>query len=380
MVIVTRALLAAGASDRGGFSRKQVELLGGEWPLRHGWKDALLGRQISNEDAQAFVALAGRHLVKKADKPSPALAPTVPKSGAGAPATEPRNWCAAPVPVDIHLYVLELEHGCYYVGLTSDLKRRFEQHCAGEGFGADWTTLHRPRRILRSICTGTHDEREALKIEDAVTVALMHQHGIEKVRGGCYASANLNLVESALRAHGHWQSIKRQTYDRQHFAQEANWSDALDGFMQRALAFHSDGAPPDQVDNLFAEVYKLTRYRYWSEDLAPGLSWHFWGRKGVLPVLLSFKHGRAIGSRLAGPFEVLAAALTRGASAGYPLRRLFLLVWQTFQPPVTRAQALTLNRFMGYLHDGTVYDRQYDAFVSILLPETRHLLRAASVE
>ncbi|MBA4192349.1 MAG: hypothetical protein C0467_30630, partial [Planctomycetaceae bacterium] len=172
-----------------------------------------------------------------------------------------------------------------------------------------------------------------------------------------------------------WQAIKQKTYDRQYFALDSNWSDALDSFLMRALTYHDSGAPKELADDLFTEGYKLTRYRYWSEDFAPGLSWHFWGRKGILPVLLSFKYGRTIGSHLAGPFDVLAAALTRGQGKGYPLRRLFLLAWQTYLPPVTRTQAITLKRFMDYLDDGTTYDCQYDPFVSILLPETRHLLR-----
>lgn len=374
-MIVTRELFAAGSSEKGGFSRKQVELLGGEWPLRQGWKDALIGKEVSEENANAFVSLAGWHLKENAERKAVAVERSARKIENDARKAEPVNWCAAANPVDIYLYVLELDDDCYYVGLTGDLERRFNQHLAGEGFGADWTTLHHPRHMVHSICTGTRDEREAVRIEDAVTVALMYQHGIEKVRGGCYASADLRRVEDVLRTHGHWQAIKRKTYDRQYFVQEANWSDALDGFLQRALAYHDAGAPRELADELFTEGYKLTRYRYWSEDFAPGLSWHFWGRKGILPVLLSFKHGRTIGSRLAGPFEVLAAALTRGQNFVHPLRRLFLLAWQTYQPLVTQGQAVTVKRFMDYLDDGTAYDRQYDAFVSILLPETRHLLR-----
>jgi predicted GIY-YIG superfamily endonuclease len=375
-MIITNDLLAAGLSAKGSLSRKQCELLGVEWPLRQGWKSALIGKEISDENAQAFVSLAGKHLDEKAERQAAAKARSVGKVERKPERIAPVNWCAAPEPVDIFLYVLELEDGCYYVGLTSDLEHRFKQHNAGEG--ADWTKLHRPRRILHTICTGTRDAREAVKIEDAVTVTLMHQHGIEKVRGGCYAYADQSATEDVLRVHGHWQTIKQKTYDRQYFALESNWSDALDGFLRQSLAYHESGATKELTDDLFTEAYKLTRYRYWNEDFAPGLSWHFWGRKGVLPVLLSFKFGRTIGSQLAGPFDVLAAALTRGRAKGYPLRRLFLLAWQTYLPPVTPNQAITLKRLMGYLDDGTDYDRQYDPFVSILLPETRHLLRERS--
>ena len=101
----------------------------------------------------------------------------------------------------------------------------------------------------------------------------------------------------------------------------------------------------------------------------------FWGGKGILPVLLSFKRGRTVGSRLDGPFNVLAAALCRGKNGHHPLRRLFLKVWQTYEPPRTATQAITLEKFLTYLDEETEYDRQYDEFISVLLPETRHLLR-----
>lgn len=72
-MIVTNELLAAGSSVKGGFSRKQVELLGGEWPLRQGWKDVLIGKEVSDENAQAFVSLAGRHLEEKAERKAVAV-------------------------------------------------------------------------------------------------------------------------------------------------------------------------------------------------------------------------------------------------------------------------------------------------------------------
>lgn len=118
-----------------------------------------------------------------------------------------------------------------------------------------------------------------------------------------------------------------------------------------------------------------TRYHHWHEDLAPALNWHFWSRKGILPILLSFKLGRPVGSGSASAYEVLAAALNRGQHGRHPLRRLFLLAWQAYQPPTTGKQAATVNRFMEYLDNGAEADRQYDAFVSILFPGMRHLLR-----
>ena len=43
-----------------------------------------------------------------------------------------------------HLYVLDLAHGCLYVGVTTRPRRRLLQHRAGTGAGAAWTRLHPP--------------------------------------------------------------------------------------------------------------------------------------------------------------------------------------------------------------------------------------------
>ena len=59
-MLLTKEMLAQGASDRGGHSRRQVEILGGGWPTTCGWQKALIGREISDEAFAEFVALAKR--------------------------------------------------------------------------------------------------------------------------------------------------------------------------------------------------------------------------------------------------------------------------------------------------------------------------------
>jgi hypothetical protein len=237
--------------------------------------------------------------------------------------------------------------------------------------------LHAPQTVRHPIYTGTKDGRAAEQMEDEVTITLMLRYGMNKVRGGRFCYPDQESVEDALRGQGHWERIKQAQWGHEAFSTEASWADALDSFLETALNYYEAGAPADQHDAVFAACYRLTRYRHWHEDFAPGLSWHFWNRKGILPVLLSFKLGRPVGNRLASAYEVLAAALTRGQNGKHPLRRLFLLAWQAYAPETTKNQAATVTRFMEYLSDGTETDRQYDAFVSILLPELRHLLRQA---
>lgn len=353
---ITEEFLAAGASERGGFSRQQADLLGVGWPLPHGWKRSVIGKTISNEAAEEFVLLAGRHLTDKAAKRAESL-----------------NWCGAPEPVDIFLYVLALSEGCFYVGLTSDIVHRLSQHRAGEG--AEWTKLHPPVRVLHTICTGTRDARAAEQMEDEVTITFMLRYGVDKVRGGHFSYIEQEMVESQLRVRGIWERIRQAVMDHQAFDTEASWGDALDSFLETALRYYDAGAPNNQHDAIFASCYKFTRYHYWHEDFAPSLNWQFWNPKGVLPVLLSFKLGRPVGMRLSSAYAVLAAALSRGRNGKHSLRRLFLLAWQAYLPPTTEKQTAAVTRFMQYIQGKTEFDHQYDAFVSILFPEMRYLFR-----
>jgi hypothetical protein len=58
-VPVTADLLAAGQSDRGGWSKAQLALLGVPWPPPAGWKTTAMGRLIPRAVAARFVALRG---------------------------------------------------------------------------------------------------------------------------------------------------------------------------------------------------------------------------------------------------------------------------------------------------------------------------------
>lgn len=81
------------------------------------------------------------------------------------------------------LYVLELEDDKWYVGKSSDVARRFEQH--KQGRGAAWTKEYKPIRIVETRpITSVHDETNATK-------DLMKKYGVDNVRGGAYAQVDL---------------------------------------------------------------------------------------------------------------------------------------------------------------------------------------------
>lgn len=81
------------------------------------------------------------------------------------------------------VYVLELANGHYYVGKTSRLDERLEEHRSGRG--SAWTQRHRIVRLLE-----THQETSPF-VEDMVTKQMMMKYGIAKVRGGSYCEVFL---------------------------------------------------------------------------------------------------------------------------------------------------------------------------------------------
>ena len=80
-----------------------------------------------------------------------------------------------------HVYTLELEGGFFYVGHSLNVETRIAAHFLGNGAGTKWTNLHKPRRVLSLVPGDT-------LLENLTTIALMVQHGHERVRGGKWCS------------------------------------------------------------------------------------------------------------------------------------------------------------------------------------------------
>ncbi|WP_257282309.1 hypothetical protein [Endozoicomonas sp. ISHI1] len=82
------------------------------------------------------------------------------------------------------VYVLGLTGGHYYVGWSSDIARRVEQHSRGEG--ALWTQQHPPERIIE-VRLGRSKQDET-----RMTRFYMGKFGVDNVRGGPWCSEHLN--------------------------------------------------------------------------------------------------------------------------------------------------------------------------------------------
>lgn len=102
----------------------------------------------------------------------------------------------------IHVYVLALEGGRFYVGQGINLKRRFTQHAEGEG--SSWTRLHPPVAMIEVIPTAYADSKVADAKENEVTIDYMRRFGWRNVRGGFFCNTDERQVLLNLHAHGHF--------------------------------------------------------------------------------------------------------------------------------------------------------------------------------
>jgi len=89
------------------------------------------------------------------------------------------------------LYILKLEDGKWYVGITSKTpEERFKEHQLHKR-GAYWTMKHKPLEIELTEDLGIVSRQHAETYESKITLTLMKERGLNNVRGG-----NLKDVEA----------------------------------------------------------------------------------------------------------------------------------------------------------------------------------------
>ncbi|CAF1242916.1 unnamed protein product [Didymodactylos carnosus] len=81
------------------------------------------------------------------------------------------------------VYVLECENNKFYVGKTTNVKRRLIAH--KKGSGSSWTRLHKPIKVFKE-----YKNCDAFD-EDKYTKTYMSEYGIDNVRGGSYSQIKL---------------------------------------------------------------------------------------------------------------------------------------------------------------------------------------------
>jgi len=84
----------------------------------------------------------------------------------------------------VSLFLVQLEHGKFYVGESVDPVKRLEE--LREGLGPFWTQIHKPVRIVEVLPFQKKGD------VDAYTKRMMRANGIENVRGGKWEEARLS--------------------------------------------------------------------------------------------------------------------------------------------------------------------------------------------
>jgi hypothetical protein len=85
--------------------------------------------------------------------------------------------------MSVIIYVLRLEHSCWYVGRTQHLNRRLAQHL-DKTDSSIWTQMH-PMIEVREAFEGEVFD------EDKTVLKYMDKYGIDQVRGGSFSKTEL---------------------------------------------------------------------------------------------------------------------------------------------------------------------------------------------
>lgn len=85
----------------------------------------------------------------------------------------------------VYIYALELQNGKYYIGRTSDLERRLDEH-QHSNYSCAWVKEYPMVRVIEA-----YSNCDAFD-EDKLVKVYMYRYGIRNVRGGAYTQVQLH--------------------------------------------------------------------------------------------------------------------------------------------------------------------------------------------
>lgn len=97
------------------------------------------------------------------------------------------------------LYVLKLIEDKYYIGQSTDPKKRIRKQFRGSG--SAWTKQFPPIEVLLIESIGSMDYKEAEAYENRMVLKYMKQFGWENVRGGFFTNVDCEIVYKNLLNH-----------------------------------------------------------------------------------------------------------------------------------------------------------------------------------
>ena len=91
-------------------------------------------------------------------------------------------------------YVLELNGGNWYIGVSEHLNTRLAQHMSGNG--SRWSKMHGVKRLEAVKFLDTYNSTW----EDCTTIIYMQKYGFKCVRGGSYCRIKMDSPPKSLKA------------------------------------------------------------------------------------------------------------------------------------------------------------------------------------
>jgi predicted GIY-YIG superfamily endonuclease len=289
---------------------------------------------------------------------------------------------------ELFLYVIKCEDDCFYVGITQSAKRRLLQHELGSA--AAWTQEHPPIDVVQIRGVGTHDRQIAERVENRLTLEMMARYGWRQVRGGYFCNVCEVLTERAMRHHCVFDEINKFYLDQprppadleaglsraSRLEHETEWGRGVETFVAQATVYYDSAYDVKYRAPVVEALANLARSSHWYGVYASARSPNFYGRQGLLPVLLSFQRNRPTGFKFDDCYSVLDAALQRTRNGQRQHAVLYIMAAAEYGVPLTATQLLRIqvtsdriDQSLNLLEPTYVRDTQYDAFLSILFPE-----------
>lgn len=155
-----------------------------------------------------------------------------------------------------NIYILELTENKWYVGRTSNIVLRYQQHLLGQG--SAWTKRYRPLGLHKTIADAS------IYDEDRYVKEYMALHGIDNVRGGTYCTFDLTTAQKEAIQKEIWAATDccMRCGDNRHFVKDCtkqekgNWFQSLVQIVKAAFVLPTKKVP----DNA---CYRCGRTGHW---------------------------------------------------------------------------------------------------------------------
>ena len=131
------------------------------------------------------------------------------------------------------VYILQLENGKYYVGSTTNRKKRIQEHIKRKG--SKWTREHKPIGVLREY--RRIPSRYVLGMESRITAECMLEFGVNNVRGSMFCGTrefHMGDVAALTKFIGHYNDLNYRKVSRR-------LADTLPAAPRRFRPLYNDG-------------------------------------------------------------------------------------------------------------------------------------------